>query len=207
MVDIPWPEIRTAFDTEGKHRVPLKEDYAMKDMWYLDTDNAEPIFKFQADLITKRQSKGIVDVGCRHGPVLQWLNHDFNYMGFDTSIEPIAIAKEQWKDHDNIEFRCESWNDREAFIVDFSVDMVIFSGVLLYRQDHFDFFEWVMKFYNAKHAIIQEPYHKQKHWNDNLILNTITKDLSQYRNKYTCNETLLDCDIFAGKRLIIDVTI
>tara|TARA_Y100000114_G_scaffold59218_1_gene54179 strand:+ start:3752 stop:4375 length:624 start_codon:yes stop_codon:yes gene_type:complete len=207
MVEIPWPNIQTKFEEGGARKVPLKEDYAFKDMWYLDTKQAEPIFKVQADIIKERQSTGIVDVGCRHGPVLKYLDHNFDYMGFDTSVEPIELASEEWKDHVNIEFRCKSWYDIETFKVDFKVDTVIFSGVLLYRSDHFEFFEWVMNFYEAKHAIIQEPYHDQKHWDDNLILNTITNDLERYRNKYKCKETLLDCEIFAGKRLILDVTL
>jgi SAM-dependent methyltransferase len=208
MVDIPWPNIRTQVNEDtARRKVPLQEDYAFNDMWYLDTKEAQSIFEFQATLIKEHRSKGIVDVGCRHGPVLKYLDHDFNYMGFDTSVEPIELASEAWKNNENIEFRCKSWNNLETFVVDFKVDTVIFSGVLLYRKDHFEFFEWVMDFYKAKHAIIQEPYHNQRHWDDTLILNTITNDLEQYRNKYKCEETLLDCEIFAGKRLIINVTL
>ena len=94
MVEIPWPNIQTKFEEGGARKVPLKEDYAFKDMWYLDTEQAEPIFKVQADIIKERQSKGIVDVGCRHGPVLKYLDHNFDYMGFDTSVEPIQLASE-----------------------------------------------------------------------------------------------------------------
>ena len=122
-------------------RVPLKEDYEFSDMSYLDTLEAYELFETQANIIIEKQCKGIVDVGCRHGPVLDYLTHDFKYMGFDTSQEPIDIARNNWKDHSNIEFRCESWNDTEVFLVDFDVDMVIFSGVLLYREDHFEFFK------------------------------------------------------------------
>lgn len=209
MVDVPWPDIRTAENEEGARRVPLKEDYAMKDMWYLDTKEAAPIFSYQAELCKHWNSKGIVDVGCRHGPILQFMDnhHDFRYMGFDTSVEPIQIAQSEWANYDNIEFRCESWNDRETFLVDFPVDTVIFSGVLLYLEKHFEFFEWVVNFYKAKHAIIQEPWHEQKHWDDKLILNTITQDLDKYYSNYTVTDKLIDCDIFAGRRLILDVTI
>jgi len=205
MVDIPWPDLGS-FSKENV-KVPLKEDYKFEDMWYLDTKAASTIFKTLADIITSNQSKGIVDVGCRHGPVLDYLKHDFTYMGFDTSQEPIDIATNNWKDHTNIEFRCESWNDTEVFLVDFDVDMVIFSGVLLYREDHFEFFKWVMNFYGAKKAIIQEPYHDQRHWDDKVILNTITEDLHQYYTEYTIDSVLVDCEIFAGRRLILDVTI
>jgi hypothetical protein len=128
-------------------------------------------------------------------------------MGFDTSKEPIDIAAKRWKDYNNIEFRHESWNNKEVFLVDFKVDMVIFSGVLLYREDHFDFFKWVMEFYGAKNAIIQEPYHDQKYWDDRLILNTITKELDQYYTHYNIDPILLDLELFAGRRLILDVTI
>lgn len=205
MVEVPWPDL--GLFTVENVKVPLKEDYAFEDMWYLDTEQAAPIFKTQADIITKYNSKGIVDVGCRHGPVLDYLNHEFDYMGFDTSKEPINIAAKRWKDYSNIEFRHESWNNKEVFLVDFKVDMVIFSGVLLYREDHFDFFKWVMEFYGAKNAIIQEPYHDQKYWDDRLILNTITKELDQYYTYYNIDPILLDLELFAGRRLILDVTI
>ena len=36
MVEIPWPNIQTKFEEGGARKVPLKEDYAFKDMWYLD---------------------------------------------------------------------------------------------------------------------------------------------------------------------------
>ena len=205
MVEVPWPDLGLFIDENVK--VPLREDYLFEDMWYLDTEQAAPIFKTQADIITKYNSKGIVDVGCRHGPVLDYLNHEFDYMGFDTSEEPIDIATKRWKDYNNIEFRHKSWDNKVAFLVDFKVDMVIFSGVLLYRKDHFDFFKWVMEFYGAKNAIIQEPYHDQKYWDDRLILNTITRELDQYYTHYNIDPILLDLDLFAGRRLILDVTI
>lgn len=205
MVEVPWPDLGSF--TVDNVKVPLKEDYAFRDMWYLDTEQAAPIFKTQADIITKHNSKGIVDVGCRHGPVLDYLKHQFNYMGFDTSEEPIQLGSYKWRRCDNIEFRCESWDNKEVFLVDFEVDMVIFSGVLLYKQDHFEFFDWVMKHYGASRAIIQEPYHDQRHWDDRLILNTITEDLDQYYTHYNVTPTLLDLELFAGRRLILDVTV
>ena len=205
MVKIPWPDLGS-FSIENV-KVPLKEDYKFEDMWYLDTEQAKPIFKTQADIITNNNSQGIIDVGCRHGPVLDYLNHKFNYMGFDTSIEPIDIATNKWKDYNNIEFRCESWNDKNVFLVDFDVDMVLFSGVLLYHNDHFEFFKWVVELYKPKKAIIQEPYHNQKHWDNKLILNTITEELDEYYSNYQIKSTLLDLELFAGRRLILDVTI
>lgn len=63
---IPWPEIRTTVNEDFTQKVPLKQEYDFKDMWYLDTIQAEPIFKYQAKLISQKKSKGIVDIGCRH---------------------------------------------------------------------------------------------------------------------------------------------
>ena len=40
---IPWPKLPTDF------KVPLRKEYAMNDMWYLDTKEAKPIFEKQAD--------------------------------------------------------------------------------------------------------------------------------------------------------------
>ena len=186
--NVPWPEIKTKID--NGQRVPLKEDYEFSDMSYLDTLEAYELFETQANIIIEKQCKGIVDVGCRHGPVLDILYAkgytDFEYMGFDTSKEPIDIATEKWKDYDNIEFRHESWNDLETFLVDFDVDQVIWSGVLLYRpDDHFEFFNKITnEIYKSPNAIIQEPMSWQRHWKAELILNRISDDMEQYKNTY-----------------------
>ena len=56
-----------------------------------------------------------------------------------------------------------------------------------------------MKFYNCSNAIIQEPYHTQKHYDNRLVLNTITKDMKQYNLK---EEYIIDAEIFCGRRLV-----
>ena len=210
--NVPWPEIKTKID--NGQRVPLKEDYEFSDMSYLDTLEAYELFETQANIIIEKQCKGIVDVGCRHGPVLDILYAkgytDFEYMGFDTSKEPIDIATEKWKDYDNIEFRHESWNDLETFLVDFDVDQVIWSGVLLYRpDDHFEFFNKITnEIYKSPNAIIQEPMYWQRHWKAELILNRISDDMEQYKNTYKeFKEHKLDLEIFAGRRLVVDITL
>tara|TARA_B110000858_G_C17800253_1_gene474856 strand:- start:1055 stop:2521 length:1467 start_codon:yes stop_codon:yes gene_type:complete len=210
--NIPWPIIKTKIDNGQK--VPLKEDYEFNDMAYLDSKEAYPLFELQADIIIKKQCKGIIDVGCRHGPILDILYSkgytDFKYMGFDTSSEPIEIASEKWKDYDNIEFRNESWNEAETFFVDFDVDMVVWSGVLLYRpDDHFDFFNKITnELYGSRNAIIQEPMPWQRHWKAGLVLNRISDDMQSYKDTYNeFKEYKLDLDIFAGRRLVVDVTL
>lgn len=209
--EIPWPDITI---TNDKGKVPLRENYAFKDMWYLDTPQAKPIFEKQADIIIEKQSKGIIDIGCRHGPVIEILHEkgykDFQYMGFDTSSEPIEIAQERWKEFSNIEFRNESWDDMDTFLVDFPVDQVIWSGVLLYKpEDHFDFFKKITKdLYKSKNAIIQEPYHEQKYWDDRLILNRISDEFNEYKNNCKeFKEHIVDAKIFAGCRVVVDVTL
>lgn len=211
MNDIPWPVLD---EHEEKIEVPLREDYKFEDMWYLDTPEAYPIFEVQADIIIKHQSKGIVDIGCRHGPVLKILHDkgytDFNYMGFDTSEEPINIARHAWNNFNNIEFRCGSWEDKNIFNVDFNVDQVIWSGVLIYRpDDHFKFFNSITKeLYNSKNAIIQEPYHEQRYTDPRLVLHTITNEMQEYKNTYQIyNDQIVDCEIFLGKRLVVDITV
>ena len=64
-MEMPWPRL-----PEGDYsKVPLKEEYRMYSMDYLDTLEAKPIFEAQADFIMKHNHKTIIDVGCRHGPV------------------------------------------------------------------------------------------------------------------------------------------
>ena len=54
--------------------------------------------------------------------------------------------------------------------VDYKVDCVIFSGVLLYEKDHYKMFTNIMNYYNCTNAVIQEPYHTQKYYEEKLKL-------------------------------------
>ena len=163
--NIPWPDLPDGLE-EGEIIVPLRKNYIMDDMWYLDTEQAKPIFEKQVDIIVENNYKGIVDVGCRHGPINAILEkrkyNDYDYYGFDTSKEPITIAKYQWRDNNRINYEVNDWANLKP--VNFNVDCIIFSGVLLYEEDHYKMFTDIMGFYNCKHAIIQEPYHTQKHF-------------------------------------------
>lgn len=200
--DIPWPILP---DDMGEGIiVPLRKVYEMEDMWYLDTDQARPIFEKQADLIIQNNYKGIVDVGCRHGPINNFLEEkkytDYDYYGFDTSIEPITLAKQKWRDNNKLKYEVNDWSTPKK--VDFKVDCIIFSGVLLYEKDHYKMFTDTMKFYDCSNAIIQEPYHTQKHYDNRLVLKTITQDMNQYAIK---EQFIIDADIFCGRRLIAHI--
>ena len=84
----------------------------------------------------------------------------------------------------------------------YKVDCVIFSGVLLYEKDHYKMFTDIMKFYNCQNAIIQEPYHTQKHYDERLHLKTITNDMKQYKFK---EQYIVEAEIFCGRRLIAHI--
>ena len=192
--EVPWPKIVT---TSGE--IPMKRRYAFRDMSYLDTLEARPIFETQADIVIKNDFKGIVDVGCRHGPINDFLfekNYtDYQYYGFDTSEEPIELARKRWGN--KFRYEVNDWANLKG--VEFNVDCVIFSGVLLYEKDHYKMFTDIMKFYNCSNAIIQEPYHTQKHYDDRLELKTITRNLEQYD---LWEEHIIDAEIFCGRRLV-----
>lgn len=215
--DIPWPKIHKldnlVKDSTEKVNVPLQEEYSMEDMWYLDTKEAYPLFEKQARIIVSRKYKGILDVGCRHGPINKILHEDLNYtdysyFGFDTSKEPIDIAIAAWGNYDNIQYKCASWEN--PVHIGFVPDVIIFSGVLLYIKDDSDranFFDEIMLKNNCVNAIIQEPYHEQRYWDDRLILNTITNGGLDFLNEeYNVDKHYLDLPVFAGKRMIYDVT-
>ena len=231
VMGIPFPRLPATMD---KQLVPLKEDYKMRSMDYLDTPEAKPLFEKQADIIIENGWKGIIDVGCRHGPVVDILMDkgyiDFNYMGFDTSTQPIEYAQETWEEFDNIEYRILSWKDfkgvgvtthgktkKESFSewweragkhfkVDFNVDVMIWSGVLLYEPTyHLWYFHEMQNSYGAQNAIIQEPLKDQRPecWREDLELNTIEHRLHLYNNKYHQYESWeFDLDIFSGRRII-----
>ena len=60
---------------------------------------------------------------------------------------------------------------------------------------------------NCVNAIIQEPYHHQKHWDDRLILNTITDGgLDWLQQDFNVAEYHMDLSVFAGRRVVYDVT-
>ena len=58
-----------------------------------------------------------------------------------------------------------------------------------------------MNFYWCNNAIIQEPYHTQKHYDDRLELKTITQDMDDYD---IWEEHIIDAEIFCGRRLIAE---
>ena len=191
--EVPWPKIGT---TSGE--IPMKRRYALRDMSYLDTLEARPIFETQADLVIKNNFKGIVDIGCRHGPINDFLHEknykDYNYYGFDTSPEPIEYAQKRWP---NFEYEVRDWANLKE--VKFNVDCIIFSGVLLYEKEHYKMFTDIMKFYDCSNAIIQEPYHEQKYYEERLKLKTITNDMKQYNFK---EKTIVEAEVFCGRRLV-----
>ena len=192
--EVPWPKIVT---TSGE--IPMKRRYAFRDMSYLDTLEARPIFETQADIVIKNDFKGIVDVGCRHGPINDFLfekNYtDYQYYGFDTSEEPIELARKRWGN--KFRYEVNDWANLKG--VEFNVDCVIFSGVLLYEKDHYKMFTDIMKFYNCSNAIIQEPYHEQKYYEERLKLKTITNDMQKYS---FWEEHIVEAEIFCGRRLV-----
>tara|TARA_B100000902_G_scaffold241168_1_gene228423 strand:- start:6935 stop:7540 length:606 start_codon:yes stop_codon:yes gene_type:complete len=191
--EVPWPKIGT---TSGE--IPMKRRYALRDMSYLDTLQARPIFEKQAEIIIKNNYKGLVDIGCRHGPVNDFLHEknykDYQYYGFDTSPEPIEYAQKRWP---NFEYEVRDWANLKE--VKFNVDCIIFSGVLLYEKDHYKMFTDIMNFYKCKNAIIQEPYHNQKYYEERLKLKSITNDMQQYNFK---EKTIVEAEIFCGRRLV-----
>lgn len=224
---MPWPRL-----PKGEYdKVPLQEEYRHYSMDYLDSAEAKPIFEAQADYIMKHGHKTLVDIGCRHGPVNDilfergYIDEDYHYFGFDTSTESIHYAQEVWKEFPNITYRVGTYkfveeclkegdvynepNVPEDYKVDFEVDCIIWSGVLLYEPTkHQKYFQDTQIAYGARHAIIQEPMQDQRIWREGLELNTIARYVQlHYKNKYHAYEdTVTDCDIFSGRRLIAHIT-
>ena len=196
---IPWPTITTK-----SGEIPMERKYGLRDMSYLDTLQARPIFEKQAEIIIKNNYKGLVDIGCRHGPINDFLHErnykDYQYYGFDTSPEPIEYAQKRWIKENNIEYEVREWAKLRE--VNFKVDCIIFSGVLLYEKEHYKMFTDIMDYYNCKNAVIQEPYHTQKYYEEKLKLKSITNDMQQYKFK---EQTIVEAEIFCGRRLIAHI--
>lgn len=199
---------------EGSKPVnPYKEVSTLQAFHYLDSDEAYPLFAKAADIIEERGYRGIVDVGCRLGRVndiLKERGYEYDYMGFDTSPEPISLAQKKWADASNIEYRLASWNDKAELEVDFDVDVVLFYGVLCYVPDtHKKLFrELVVDLYGAEGAIIQDLRSDQPNVLDRIEVNYIYDELLQYESLYrTLTEYKIDCDFFYGNRSVMDIRI
>ena len=94
---VPWPRL----DNMPSKDVALRDDYPMQAMDYLDHPNALPIYEAYANAIQHHSCTGIVDVGCRWGRVNEILidsGYQYNYLGFDTSAEPIKYGQEIFDD-------------------------------------------------------------------------------------------------------------
>ena len=207
----PWPRLPSSFVPGETINVQLKDDYEIHKMDYLDTVEARPIFEKQAEHIIRNNIKGIVDIGCRIGimnNILQEKGYtDYQYMGFDTSPQPVNYAKEVWQQYPNIEFRCASMYDKENIAVDFDVDCTIWGGVLIYDPDnHIQLFnDLTVDFYGADYSIICEPCAEQDEskYLPNMDLHTIEQELYKYKEKYShYEESIVDANIFCGKRKI-----
>ena len=214
--NILWPEY------PGKPvtwKVKMKKEYLVEDMNYLDSMVARPIFNKQADIIVDNNCTGIVDVGCRMGMVNHLIHKrgytGYNYMGFDTSPLPIAKAVQDWKDHSNVEYRVGTWNDEQVLKVDFAVDTLIMSGVLIYCQPcheefyaesgyHTDLFDRLVDYYKPKRVIIQETLKEQTHVHKDNAHETI--DLTYYKN-FDHDWYEFDLDMWLGHRVVMDVRI
>lgn len=221
---VPWPRIspeifnqdhlKEYYNAEtDQYHVPLKKYYMFQAMDYLDSKQASELFKWQADFIVKNNCKKILDVGARHGPVLNYLydmdylDRDFVYYGFDSSEDAIDIGNKTWNNFDNIVLEFNDWEKfKKHDILSNDIDCVIFSGVLLYAPDGHEalFDQFTKQLYNSKYAIIQEPCKEQKHWLDKMYLNTIQDQLHVYKEKHTVvDNTITDLEIFSGRRELL----
>lgn len=221
---VPWPRINLdVFEQEhlqqyynkdtDQYHVPLKKYYMFGAMDYLDSEQASELFKWQANFIVKNNCKKILDVGCRHGPVLHhlydmnYLDDEFVYYGFDTSEHAVEVGIETWKNFDNIVLETNDWECfKKHSILDNDIDCTIFSGVLLYAPNgHQALFDQFTKdLYSSKYAIIQEPCKQQRHWLDRMYLNTIQDQLYVYKDKHTVvDNTITDLELFSGRRELL----
>lgn len=173
----------------------LRKNYTIKDMSYLDSEEASILYKTQADIIKKHNLKNIVDVGCRTGEVNEYLkDYDYFYYGFDTSKEPIEYARIKYTDQ---LFEVNDWDNLKNPFKDFGVDAVIFGSILPYVSDAISFFERVCEFYNPKRAIIHEVNTKNK---EELNYTNL-----KYFDKYDNDRYEFELNIPVGCRTIIDV--
>jgi len=173
----------------------LRKNYTIKDMSYLDGDEASILYKTKADIIKNRNLKNIIDVGCRTGEVNRYLkDYDYWYYGFDTSEEPIKYAITKYPDQ---LFEVNDWDNLKNPFNDFGVDVVIFGSILQYDKDSIGLFERICNFYNPKRAIVHEVNNKNKEDLKYVDLN--------YFNKYESYKYEFELNIPVGYRTIIDV--
>lgn len=205
-----WPRIPMA-DPGYDIDMELSDTYEFHQLDYLDSPKALKMFELQADIICENGFQSIIDVGSRHGPVLDILKHrgyitpEFRYMGFDSSPEPIELAQATWSHHPNIEFRVASWFTEGDICTDWQPDVTIWSGVICYvERNRRLFFEYLQhNIWNCRHAIIQEPTiqqepHKVASW---LKLPHAQPDIDAWITDYDSYQSwIFDMEIFMGRR-------
>lgn len=171
----------------------LRKNYTIKDMSYLDSDEASVIYKTKADIIRRHKATRIVDVGCRTGEVNKYLqNYEYSYYGFDTSEEPILYGSMRYPDK---KFEINDWNNLKNPYDD--VDVVIFGSILQYESDPISLFDRICKFYNPKRAIVHEVNDKNS---EDLKYTDLT-----YFDKYCSDKYEFELNMPVGYRTIIDV--
>lgn len=169
----------------------LRKQYTIKDMSYLDSAEASVLYNCIADIITKNNLTKVVDVGCRTGEINKYLNnYNYNYYGFDTSLEPIQYAKTKYPSKF---FEVRDWDD----LIPVPCDVVVFGSVLIYDNDPIAMFERICEFYSPKHAIVHEVNNKNS---ENLKYTNL-----EYFNRYDNTVYEFDLNIPVGHRTIIDV--
>ena len=205
-----WPRIDMT-DPGHDVQMELTDTYEFHQLDYLDSEYALPMFELQADIISEQGFTKIIDIGCRHGPVLDILNQrgyitpEFRYMGFDSSPEPIELGQNTWNHLPGIEFRHTSWWSEADLITDFKPDVTIWSGVICYvEKNRRQFFDYLQNnIWNCDKAIIQEctqnqEPHKHIPW---LKLNYAEPDIEAWLSDYdTYQSWICDLEIFMGRR-------
>ena len=108
-----------------------------------------------------------------------------------------------------------TWDDEQVLKVDFDVDTLIMSGVLIYCQPcheefyaesviHTDLFDRLVNYYKPK-----KSYHKKRYKNKHIYTKKIpheTIDLSYYK-KFDHDWYEFDLDMWLGHRVVMDVRV
>ena len=169
----------------------LRKNYTIKDMSYLDSLEASSLYKLKANLIKRKNLRSVVDVGCRTGEINRYLtDYDYDYYGFDSSIEPIEYASKQYPKQT---FEVNDWNNLKYA----KCDVIVFGSVLIYDSNPIGMFERICNFYMPKYAIVHEV--------DNRNLEDLPYSDLTYFDRYKNTKYKFDLNIPVRYRTIIDV--
>jgi len=158
---------------------------------YLDSEHATPLYAEIANIIQTFGYRKVLDIGCKHGRITEFLDKSYSYVGFDIVAPAIRRARlkvRRTRPDCDFRFLEADWNNPPPV----DAEVIVFGGVFHYIKDRLAFLERYRARYNPKLIIIADIKHT---------------DFSSIRERYACTEQMLYLRIKRRYRRILTISL